>query len=658
MNTENGILDGLKQLLRSRNITRIAIIDDAYYLAPARSFFAEAQLNQLRANIQAWDAPADEFTALNLKIETDEDLTDGVIGQIYGLRNHSPEIQRWFQDYDNVQEQRRAQLKELETVFGTDLSCAVDTLAPDANFDTANLPQLIFVDYYLDPSDRGEDSLILAEGIGKKINDNFEPTGKPFVILMSSKGNVSAAMKTMFREKADFLGGMFYFIPKSELKRSATFLLKLAILMRSVDEGRTIQRFVEAFGAELRGAAEYFNRKVRALSVEDYGYMQHLSLQREGMPLGDYLLWLFGTYFGHLLFRAVPDQRKQLDSMTFVDIPESDSFPSEEFIDLFRNVVAQEVQELETHPRASRQSDQAQPELPPDPHFGDVFITDNRNTLMIITPECDLMYAPESDATRRHRPEQSVLMVPGKLEELGHKRKSDDVVTAFFPLDDKTYQVNWSIKSFESPSFQNLRSSLQARGFRRRARLRHPFSTQIQEAVTTDISRVAIPIPPPIMRKASLTICCQGEGDLIQTTELDSSSAVLFNTHDDECVHLKLQAAVKVIETAQSLIAPLQQKLDAEANENSRRRLSSHIERLQNLATSLDAQIELRNPHAVKPGKSLAIPGTPVEILREGHSESPRIKQRLMSSPIVLVVIDDEPAKESEALQPETATQA
>jgi hypothetical protein len=528
-------------------------------------------------------------------------------------------------------------------------------LSPDANFDAANLPQLIFVDYYLDPSDRGEDSLVLAETIGKKITDNFAATDKPFVILMSSKSNVNSAMKSMFREKADFLGGMFYFIPKSELKRDATLLLKLAILMRSMDEGRTIQRFVEAFGTELRSAAERFNRKVRALSIEDYGYMQQLSLQREGRPLGDYLLWLFGTYFGHLLFRSVPEQRRQLDSMRFVDIPESDSFPSDEFVDLYKNVVAQEVQELAVHPRSGDQGEEAQAASPPDPHFGDVFINENRDTLMVITPECDLLYSPEVDAQRGHRPDQSVLLVPGKLEELGRIHGSEDVVTAFFPLDDKTYQIKWRIKSVESPSFENLRSTLQQRGYRRRSRIRHPFSTQVQEAFTSDVSRVALPVAPPMLRKASIAICCQGEGDTVQTIELDSSSAVLFTSRDDHYVHLKLQAAVKVIETAQSLVQIIQQKLETESNENARKRLTSHVERLNHLVTDLDAQIALRQPHAVKLGKNFPISGTPVELLREANKESPKIKQRLSSCPIVVVVIEDEPAKEIVPVQPEDA---
>jgi len=647
MSIDEKVFEHLKQLLRSKGISNVAIIDDAYYKIPSRLFFAGPRLGQLRSNIQAWDKPSKEFEALQLKIDTDDDLTDEAIQKIYELRAGTGEIQKWFQDYENEQEQRRAGLRELEEMLRNDLGCAVQTLSPAAQFDAANLPQLIFVDYYLDPSDRPENSLVLAEALGQKIASSFAPTDKPFVILMSSKTTVDGPMKAMFREKADFIGGMFYFIPKSDLKRNPTFLIRLAILMRSVDEGRIIQQFVEAFGAELLNAAQRFKSKVRSLSIEDYGYMQQLSLYREGRPLGDYLLWLFGSYFGHLLFRSVPEQRRQLDSMNFSDVPESDSFPSEEFVDLYKNVVAQEVQELGIHPRSQLQNGQDQTLLPPDPHFGDLFINEKKEVLMIITPECDLLFAPEAEAQREHRPDQSVLMVPGKLEELGRAHESTDVVTSFFPLDERTHQIKWSIKSAESPHFEGLRSFLHEGGYKRRSRIRHPFSTEVQDAFTRDISRVAMPVAPPMLRKASVVICCQGEGDKVDTTDLESPSAIIFATHDEDYVHLKLQTAVKVIEEAQAQGLKLQAKLTAETTENVRKRLVSHIERLNKLVTDLDAQIKLRQPHAVKLGKSCQISGTPVELVREASKESIKIKQRLSSSPIIVLVIEDDPQKET-----------
>jgi len=85
--------------------------------------------------------------------------------------------------------------------------------------------------------------------------------------------------------------------------------------------------------------------------------------------------------------------------------------PSLDFAELYRNVVAEEIDELGTHPRATPNPEDA--DAPPDPHFGDIFIDENdKNALMVITAECDLMYAPEADAKREHRPEQSVVMIP------------------------------------------------------------------------------------------------------------------------------------------------------------------------------------------------------------------------------------------------------
>jgi hypothetical protein len=636
MSAQQPAFEHLKDLFQSKHISQVAIIDDAYYVTPSQSSFSGPRLSELRIKIQSWEKPNAEFNALGLKIESDEDLTETQIGRLYAIRASSSEIQSWFKDFDNEQVQRRAGLSQLEAMLKEQLGCGVQTLSPKDSLQAAALPQLIFIDYYLDPSNRPEDSLVLAEGIGERLKQDFAETEKPLVILMSSHANVSVAMKAQFRDRVQLLGGMFHFIPKVELKPDTTLLLKLAIFVRSLDQGHAIQGFVDSFENELRVATEKFARKIRALSIEDYAYMQQLSLHGEGMPLGDYLLWLFGTYFGHLLFRSVPQQRRELDRMRFETIPESDSMPSLDFAELYRNVVAEEIEELGTHPRSTPNPEETDP--PPDPHFGDIFIDENdKNALMVITAECDLMYAPEADAKREHRPEQSVVMIPGELHEQSAAGTCSDAATYFVPYRDKTYQIVWRLKSIASANAAGLRAFLSEKKMHRRLRLRHPFATQIQTAFTNDLNRVGIPAAPPMFGRCSISICYRGsEGDIKQK-DLGTNSAVLYTTRTgDEHVHLKLKVAAEVVEAAKICASTIDGQLAAPGDDNAKLKLRSYKERLTRFLDDLESQMKLRQPFSVPANKWFPIAGTPVEILRDPT----KLEARLLTNPVVVLVTD------------------
>ena len=140
---------------------------------------------------------------------------------------------------------------------------------------------------------------------------------KPLIVLMSSKPGVEAAAGVFCRE-AEILRGMFYAVPKSTLNDAFNLRLHLNLFAMSVPAGRRLQAFMDALRHEFLGARKRFLEAISDLTLTDYAYIQRLCLQNEGQPLGDYLLWLFSTYLGQLLFaEALKDVRNDLDSMTF-----------------------------------------------------------------------------------------------------------------------------------------------------------------------------------------------------------------------------------------------------------------------------------------------------------------------------------------------------
>jgi hypothetical protein len=638
------ILKALRGLLHANNIVDVCLIDDAYIALPTRAALSADALAQLLQRIQSWREPTPEFAALELAIDSEEDITDTALEAIYPLQTKSPEIQGWFTDYDNLQEQRRAALRPLESLLSAGLGCNVQKFSPQTPFDPAHLPQVIFIDYYLDPQDEVANSLELAKTIGDRVRTTFTEQSKPFVILMSGKKQLTEVMKTQFRDQAKFLGGMFYFIPKEELNPNITFLLRLAVLMRSLNEGRQVQEFVDAFEHEISTTSSKFTEKVRGLSLEDYAYIQKLTLHGEGMPLGDYLLWLFGTYFAHLLFRSVPKQRRQLDAMHFEHIAESDSMPSTEFVDLYSNVVAEEVDDLGTHPRAKASQAGTQPG-PPDPHFGDIFLNEKNDVRMIITQECDLLYAPEEDVERKHEPEDTVFLIPGTLEDMSPAASHTDLVTSFFPLDGKTHEISWNLKGVLSVPFDDLRHKMESGGFRRRARIRHPFATLVQTRFAADLTRVAIPAAPPVLRNVSVSVHYQGPDGTSQSPH-SSVPGILYNDRKEHAdyVHLKLQTAVNIVEVAQLLLQQTEEQLHASPEGNARARLESRQTRLANFLGDLDAHMRLRQPFKLKPEAVYPFPGTPVESIRDRK----KLSERLNSVPIVVLVEEAEDTEDHE----------
>jgi hypothetical protein len=88
---------------------------------------------------------------------------------------------------------------------------------------------------------------------------------------------------------------------------------------------------------------EEFIGGVKALSLDDYAYIQHLSLQKDGQPLGDYLLWLYNSYLGHLLFeshKAIQEQKKIVDGLSRNYLPPSQNMPSNQLVKMYHSAFA------------------------------------------------------------------------------------------------------------------------------------------------------------------------------------------------------------------------------------------------------------------------------------------------------------------------------
>jgi hypothetical protein len=631
-------VDQLKTLFQKLGIRTVAIVDDAYLSHPTvADLKAIDGLKTLWAAIDASDDVLEFLGAEGLSLDAPEDINESNLAKLYEIGPRSEALKAILAGFDEIQVQKRGQLTALKDLL-RELELVPLELPPTAPLKPDRLPDLIFLDYLLDPGGL-ESSLPLAKSVGENIRTSFAQQQKPFVVLMSTLSEIKPENRSLFRETAGIIGGMFHFIPKADLQNRGALVLKLALMVRSIEEGRKIQQFVEHYDGTIYEIAAEFQKKIRGLSLEDYAYIQKMSLQGEGQPLGDYVLWLFGMYFSHLLARGHPEGRKVLDELVFSHIPDALDPPSPDFVGLYQNVVSEAVSELGSHPRLSAPEHARLGEnAPPDPHFGDLFIRDDGAVLMVATRESDLAYAPEPNSTRPFDADQPVLLIPGQLQEQ-KVASGEKISTEYIDFDGRNNRIVWHLKKFKTLPAGSLRS-LTADRFVRRRRLRMPFCHGVQQALTTEIERIGFPVAPPMVRSARVDIYYRAlEGGNRHFTGDKEAATVSFTTrHDVEEIQFRLAAIAAIVGQCTDAIAELEKLRDADHRR--RAGFERDITDLQEFLGSMERQLCLTESFSLKPSGKYKVRDAPVEAVRNMTAD--QLQNWRFGQPIVVLVVEDE----------------
>ena len=160
---------------------------------------------------------------------------------------------------------------------------------PNDKFDLA------FIDYRFGPSQQQE-SVDRAVRWAMHLYQN----GKAFIILMSVEMQ-ARVQQELFRRDSKLTRGLFEFVDKEEIKDSGKLSNRLNSFCAGFDTRHDIHQFAVAAEAAVDEAAAALKDSLHALGLEDFAYLEQISLQEDGHPLGDYMLWLFGEYFAHKL---------------------------------------------------------------------------------------------------------------------------------------------------------------------------------------------------------------------------------------------------------------------------------------------------------------------------------------------------------------------
>jgi hypothetical protein len=308
----------LRESIARHNIRRVAVVDDAFDPVSLASF-QEGEDREFLAAVNEQDALLKEFHKLvhgqeNDDVINESHLTDEVAKLLWDhgrtLEGLGLVLRRTL---FRVLELKVSQVERLCDFLKDQLQIeSVETYGTAADLPGGEFG-LAFVDYRFGPS-RQDESVRRAVRWAKHLYHN----GKTFIILMSAE---SEAIKRQepFRRDSELTRGLFEFLEKKEIDDPGKFCNRLNSFCAGLDTRHEVHRFASAVETAADQAITALKESIHALGLEDYAYLEQISLREDGHPLGDYMVWLLGEYFAHNL--AVNDSlqpaRKEVNGLKF-----------------------------------------------------------------------------------------------------------------------------------------------------------------------------------------------------------------------------------------------------------------------------------------------------------------------------------------------------
>lgn len=521
-------------LLFSSNIKNAALIDDVYNdiedkeieIEEIRKFHEENEDDSILENllIELNISKPDDEGLENIEVQTE------YLNSLWNARTMSPELRkriellfstRFSKEKDLIKISENLQKLGLSVkTFPADVD-ANELMTEDRTFD------LIFIDYFLGV-DNSKDAIAAAERKIREIHQKYDTGKKPVTILMSSSPD-AAKHKEQFRKNAKILEGVFRFSPKSDLKDEQVMSLVIGALAKEFIKGHDIQDYVSALCAAAQVAMEKFQQEVRSLNVEDYVFVQNIGLESDDQPLGDYLSWLFGSYWTQLLIgnKLLAKERKKMNDIFKTAFPILHGSPSMKIADIYMDALFEHVGDVAFKPKKrqevkdsmEKESEenneielQARLNSSVQLNLGDLFVkSEDHPVWMIINAQCDLEH------TTAHS--FSILMIPGNMVPWGLPlvRDESSIWTEFFRFSDKSYRINWDPQLVKSMPLGHFISWKTEEKYKRIFKLKEVFALDIQRSFSARLTRIGLPIAPPITGKLKLAVYYKKPDDSIGT---------------------------------------------------------------------------------------------------------------------------------------------
>lgn len=352
----------LHENIRKHQIRRVAVVDDAFDQVTLASF-QEGEDREFIAAVNEDDQLLRDFHNLASGTESEEllrqaDLTDQALARFWEERETLGQglkgvlSSTLFRVLERKVSQVELLCSFLKDELGIERVERYGTAAspPGDDFDLA------FIDYRFGPSGQ-------AASVDRAVRwaKHLYSSGRTFIILMSADVEARGRQEH-FREKSDLTRGLFEFLDKEEIEDSGKFCNRLNSFCAGLKTRHQIHGFATAAEAAAVEALAALKHSIHALGLEDYAYLEQISLREDGHPLGDYMLWLFGEYFAHNLAvnGSLQAARKSVNAINYDRFLPLQRPPSVMLAKMYSAAITEPVYEgWGPHPRVVQEEEKA-----------------------------------------------------------------------------------------------------------------------------------------------------------------------------------------------------------------------------------------------------------------------------------------------------------
>ena len=496
------MLEQLREVLTREQITSAAIIDDVYDAIPIsvdinpdwwQVFVDDVSDEEIAIIRQGYTEPEDRWDELR--------LDDNFIKFLWDHRDEGEAIKKLFVHYETDRAAGQRGLEPLRTLLFEELHLQGNTYGA-RELNVPDGTQLIFIDLFLGTTQDKEARDKAMQRVKELVAARRE--APPMVVLMSSSTRLPQ-LRDEFRDEAELLGSQFRVMPKSLLDDPPEVFELITRLAASYQDSLRVSGFLYLWRQALHNATERFLKTVRRLDLRDYADLQQLILNAEDERIGTYLLEIFGKYYQ---FELEEDDRLaaeavKLNEMTWDTYPTPHFLPaaeSERIADglLFRSakVLSRSGSLQFGDVLFSTRVDALGKDVEPSANFANR----ERIALLVITAACDL----------QHQNVKRIFFIAGvaRPSELQRHTRPEMLLTPLLIHNGVSYVVEWDLGAPVSWTLNDVAEHLnmEAPSFELVRRFRTVFALQLQQAFTSQLSRVGTTVMPPMQHVTAARI--------------------------------------------------------------------------------------------------------------------------------------------------------
>jgi hypothetical protein len=211
--------------------------------------------------------------------------------------------------------------------------------------------------------------------------------------------------------------------------------------------------------------------------------------------------------------------------------------------------------------------------------------------------------------------------------------RPNHVKTEFLEYENELYRILWDLKQLTAVRYGDVEDCLRGEEYRRIARLRLPYALQIQQAFASNLTRVGVPVAPPIHRLLTGTVYLrdrQNKPKLLLSTNF--GDGFFITTKGQDRVAFTEEFVRRLRSEVQREIDEIGAEIDAAGESTVKmRKRQKYRDELKVFKDDFNAILELCRPLDLpKQGKTKPLSTAPITVSREAEIQVSKTMDKLL----------------------------